>query len=119
MIPLLDPAFVQLYNNHIANAPPLSKDINTVRQQYSSLYRYATQDATGVGGIGETTVPGWKKYEGEIGVRVYVPPETEPIENKGDASGEKGEVKRKVWPVHFNFHGGGTFPLPFYIILLT
>ena len=38
-------------------------------------------------------MPGWKKYEGEIGVRVYVPP------------GEDGE--RKVWPVHFNFHGGG------------
>ena len=47
-----------------------------------------------MGGIGETVVPGWSKYPGEINVRVYVPP--------GEELGT-----RKVWPVHFNFHGGG------------
>lgn len=90
----LDPDFVRLYNEYIANGPPPSTDINTVRQNYSSLYRYATQNPSGVGGIGETVVSGWDKYPGEINVRVYVPP--------GEPQGE-----RKTWPVHFNFHGGG------------
>lgn len=90
----LDPAFVKLYNDHIANAPPTSTDIHVVRQNYSALYSYATAPPTGVGGIGETQVPGWDKYPGDINVRVYVPPGEEP-------------GQRKVWPVHFNFHGGG------------
>jgi hypothetical protein len=97
MIDQLDPAFVQLYNDKIAHGPPPSTDINIVRQNYSSLYRYATQNPSGVGGIGETVVPGWNKYPAEIAVRVYVPP--------GEPQGE-----RKVWPAHFNFHGGGTSP---------
>ncbi|EXJ93363.1 hypothetical protein A1O1_01755 [Capronia coronata CBS 617.96] len=90
----LDPAFVKLYNDHIANGPPTSTDLNVVRQNYSALYSYAAAPATGVGGIGETQVPGWDKYPGDINVRVYVPP--------GEETGQ-----RKVWPVHFNFHGGG------------
>ncbi|RMZ89999.1 hypothetical protein DV736_g2784, partial [Chaetothyriales sp. CBS 134916] len=90
----LDPEFVNLYNNFLVHSPPLSADINIVRQNYSSLYRFATNPASGVGGIGETQVPGWSKYPGDVNVRVYVPPGEEPGE-------------RKVWPVHFNFHGGG------------
>lgn len=90
----LDPSFVKLYNEYIADRPPPSNDINILRAQYSSLYSYATAPATGVGGIGETTVPGWDKYPGEINVRVYVPP--------GEELGQ-----RSVWPVYFNFHGGG------------
>jgi hypothetical protein len=90
---LLDPAFVRLYNDHIAHTAP-SLDLRQVRLGYSTLYSYATAPATGVGGIGETTVPGWDKYPGDVEVRVYVPPGEEPGE-------------RKVWPVHFNFHGGG------------
>lgn len=94
IIDKLDPAFVKLYHDYIANSPPPSTDINVVRSNFSSLYSYATAPATGVGGIGETTVPGWEKYPGDINVRVYVPPGEEP-------------GTRKVWPVHFNFHGGG------------
>ncbi|KAL2412729.1 hypothetical protein ABEF95_004634 [Exophiala dermatitidis] len=90
----LDRAFVKLYNDYIANGPPISKDLNVVRQNYSALYSYAAAPATGVGGIGETQVPGWDKYPGDINVRVFVPPGEEP-------------GKRKIWPVHFNFHGGG------------
>ncbi|EXJ91496.1 hypothetical protein A1O3_00044 [Capronia epimyces CBS 606.96] len=90
----LDPAFVRLYNDYIANGPPTSTDLAVVRQNYSALYSYAAAPATGVGGIGETQVPGWDKYQGDINVRVYVPPGEEP-------------GQRKVWPVHFNFHGGG------------
>ncbi|OCT45580.1 esterase [Cladophialophora carrionii] len=90
----LDPAFVKLYNDYIANGPPWPTDINLVRQNYSALYSYATAPPSGVGGIGETTVPGWEKYPGEVNVRVYVPPGEEP-------------TQRKVWPAHFNFHGGG------------
>lgn len=94
IIDKLDPAFVALYEEYIAKSPPHSTDLDTLRQNYSALYSYATAPATGVGGIGETQVPGWSKYPGEISVRVYVPPGEEPGE-------------RKVWPVHFNFHGGG------------
>ena len=95
----LDPAFVKLYNTYIANGPPMSTDLNVVRQNFSALYSYASAPATGVGGIGETQVPGWDKYPGDVNVRVYVPPGEEP-------------GQRKVWPVHFNFHGGGkAFPL--------
>lgn len=94
VIDKLDPAFVKLYNEHIATAPPPSQDLNQVRANFSTLYSYATAPATGVGGIGETTVPGWEKYPGEINCRVYVPPGEEP-------------GRRKTWPVHFNFHGGG------------
>ena len=94
MIEKLDPVFVKLYNDHIAPRPPPSSDLNVVRANYSSLYSFATAPATGVGGIGETTVPGWDKYPGDVSVRVYVPPGEEP-------------GTRKIWPVHFNFHGGG------------
>lgn len=94
IIDKLDPAFVKLYNGYIANGPSPSTDINVVRSNYSTLYSYATAAATGVGGIGETTVPGWEKYPGDINVRVYVPPGEEP-------------GVRKTWPAHFNFHGGG------------
>lgn len=100
MIEKLDPAFVKLYNDYIANGPSWPTDINTVRQNYSALYSYAMAPPSGVGGIGETTVPGWEKYPGEVNLRVYVP--------TGEESGQ-----RKVWPVHFNFHGGGSIrPLP-------
>ncbi|KAJ9504360.1 hypothetical protein LTR99_005707 [Exophiala xenobiotica] len=94
VIEQLDPAFVKLYNTYIANGPPMSTDLNVVRQNFSALYSYASAPATGVGGIGETQVPGWDKYPGDVNVRVYVPPGEEP-------------GQRKVWPVHFNFHGGG------------
>ncbi|RMD43227.1 hypothetical protein DV735_g1954, partial [Chaetothyriales sp. CBS 134920] len=90
----LDPEFVNLYNTFLVHTPPLCGDIHIVRQNYSGLYRFATNPASGVGGIGETQVPGWSKYPGDVNVRVYVPPGEEPGE-------------RKVWPVHFNFHGGG------------
>ena len=94
IIEKLDPAFVKFYNEHIANNPQLSKDIHVVRQYYSGLYSEAAAPATGVGGIGETQVPGWQKYPGDVNVRVYVPP------------GEK-QGTRSIWPAHFNFHGGG------------
>src|SRR5665213_2359821 len=58
----LDPAFVTLYNDHIANGPPQSLDINVVRANYSAIYSYATAPASGVGGIGATQVPAWEKY---------------------------------------------------------
>lgn len=89
----LDGAFVKLYNEHLAGVQP-SQDINVVRANFSTTYRFATNVPTPVGGIGETAVPGWQKYPGDINVRVYVPPGEEP-------------GTRQVWPVHFNFHGGG------------
>ena len=90
----LDPSFITLYNTHIATQPPPPNDLAHLRARFSTLYAHSTAPATGVGGIGETLVPGWAKYPGEINVRVYVPP------------GEEAGI-RKVWPCHFNFHGGG------------
>ena len=46
----LDPRFVQLYDEHIANAPPTSKTLSSLRQNYSARYSYATAAPTGVGG---------------------------------------------------------------------
>ncbi len=94
----LDPIFLKLYNAHIANVP-LSLDLHEVRCDYSFLYDYAKKKPTPVGGIGETTVPGWDKYPEDIPIKVYVPEERSP---QGEDLGE-----RKIWPVHFNFHGGG------------
>ena len=105
VLPLLDSAYVELYNHVMAYWPPPPTDINIVREHYSSIYRFAMKNPSGVGGIGETVVPGWSKYPGEINVRVYVPP--------GEELGT-----RKVWPVHFNFHGGGMFNLHHHIIYI-
>ena len=98
VIDRLDPGFVKLYNDHMASMP-ISLDLYEVRRDYSHLYSYAVAPASGVGGIGETSVPGWEKYPGDVEVRIYVPPGEEPGE-------------RKVWPVHFNFHGGGRSCIP-------
>ena len=93
----LDPAFVKLYNTHIAHVKP-STDLYELREIHSDktsdLYRYATAPPTPVAGIGEIDVPGWKKHKGDIQLTVYTPP--------GEEVG-----KRQIWPVHFNFHGGG------------
>jgi len=98
----LDPAFVKVYNSHFAHIPP-SVDHHEARFRFSEQHSTTAAPASGVGGIGETPAPGWSKYlgqtDGQVDVRVYVPP--------GEESGS-----RKVWPVHFNFHGGGLKPLP-------
>ncbi|KAI9927265.1 hypothetical protein ASPWEDRAFT_121781 [Aspergillus wentii DTO 134E9] len=87
VLPLLDPVFVKLYNDNVANTPNAPIDLSILRSKYSVLYSYGTGPAPDCGRIYDTTVPG---YEGEsIPVRVYEPASTGP------------------WPVHLDFHGGG------------
>ena len=116
IISQLHPSFLALHTKTISHWPPPPTDLPTVRAGYSQRWRFATRQASGVGGIGETTVPGWNKYPAEIGVRVYVPPgdverglqRCEKETEKGEKErGRAGDGTRGVWPVHFNFHGGG------------
>lgn len=94
VIDRLDPTYVKVYNTYIAPFPPPSLHLEQARKEFPSLYRNVKGTATGVGGIGEAWVPGWRKYDGENLVRVYVPTGEEP-------------GMRNVWPVHFNIRGGG------------
>lgn len=85
----LDPEFVSLYNKHVANTPAGPIDLSVLRSKYSVLYSYGTGPAPDCAHIYDTTVPG---HKGElIPVRVYEPASPGP------------------WPVHVDFHGGGTY----------
>jgi acetyl esterase/lipase len=90
VLPSLDPTFVKLYNEHIANIPNKPIDLNSLRSNYSVQYSYATAPAAEASKIWDTKIPG---YQGaEISVRIYEPASPGP------------------WPVHIDFHGGGKFP---------
>ncbi|CAJ2507867.1 Uu.00g090530.m01.CDS01 [Anthostomella pinea] len=92
LVDRLDPAFVDLYNKHVANTPNKPIDLAVLRKVYSRLYSYGTAPAPEVGREWEAQVPGWSKYPGDIALRVYEP---------------AGEKPSAGWPVHFDFHGGG------------
>jgi acetyl esterase/lipase len=83
----LDPTFVRLYNEHVANIPNKPIDLGFLRSKYSVLYSYGTAPAPEAAKIWDLNIPG---YQGaEISVRVYEPASPGP------------------WPVHIDFHGGG------------
>ncbi|CAG7926867.1 unnamed protein product [Penicillium olsonii] len=87
VLPKLDPAFVQLYNEHVANTPAGPIDLAVLRTKYSVLYSYGTGPAPDCGRVYDAEVPG---HNGDmIPVRVYEPASPGP------------------WPVHIDFHGGG------------
>jgi len=87
VLSFLDPAFIKLYNEHIANIPNKPIDINSLRGKYSVLYSYGTAPAPEAAKTWDTKIPG---YQGaEISVRMYEPASPGP------------------WPVHVDFHGGG------------
>ncbi|KAF9894471.1 hypothetical protein FE257_007974 [Aspergillus nanangensis] len=87
VLPHLDPVFIQLYNEHVANTPNKPIDLSILRSKYSVLYSYGTGPAPEPARIYDTTVPG---HQGDpIAVRVYEPASPGP------------------WPVHIDFHGGG------------
>lgn len=83
----LDPAFVDMYNENVANIPNKPIDLNFLRTKYSVLYAYGTGPAPDVGRIYDTTIKLQDGYE--LPVRVYEPSTPGP------------------WPVHLDFHGGG------------
>jgi acetyl esterase/lipase len=98
----LDPAFVKLYNENVANTPNRPIDLQALRKGYSKLYSYGTAPGPDVGRIYDTKVPGWEKYPGDIDIRVYVP---------------DGERPENGWPVHVDYHGGGILDLVLYLVL--
>lgn len=87
MLDRLDPAFVKLYNDHVANTPLRPIDLQVLRSKYSVLYSY---------GFGPAPEPA-RIYDSKIDigdgisldVRVYEPATDGP------------------WPVHVSYHGGG------------
>lgn len=87
VLPHLDPVFVQLYNEHVANTPGGPIDLAVLRTKYSVLYSYGTGPAPDCARIYDAQVPGHN--EDLIPVRVYEPSSPGP------------------WPVHIDFHGGG------------
>ncbi|KAJ5761759.1 uncharacterized protein N7511_005141 [Penicillium nucicola] len=87
VLPHLDPVFVQLYNDNVANTPSGPIDLSILRTKYSVLYSYGTGPAPDCARIYDAQVPG---HNGDlIPVRVYEPATPGP------------------WPVHVDFHGGG------------
>lgn len=87
VLPHLDPVFVDLYNENVANTPAGPIDLAILRTKYSVLYSYGTGPAPECARIYDAQVPG---HNGDlIAVRVYEPASPGP------------------WPVHVDFHGGG------------
>ncbi|KAJ5260552.1 hypothetical protein N7478_012157 [Penicillium angulare] len=86
VLPHLDPVFVKLYNDNVANIPAGPIDLSVLRTKYSVLYSYGTGPAPDCARIYDSQLPG---HNGDlIPVRVYEPASPGP------------------WPVHIDFHGG-------------
>ncbi|KAJ9636047.1 hypothetical protein H2204_005544 [Knufia peltigerae] len=87
MLDRLDPVFIDLYNQHVANTPNKPIDLAFLRSKYSVLYSYGTGPAPEVARIYDSTIPVGDDVLLEI--RVYEP------------------FTEGPWPVHVDFHGGG------------
>lgn len=87
MIDRLDPVFVKLYNENVANTPLKPIGLAALRKNYSVLYSYGTAPAPEVARTYNSTVVCEDGLE--LDVRVYEPNTPGP------------------WPVHIDFHGGG------------
>lgn len=87
MLHRLDPKFIEMYNEHVANTPNQPIDLKFLREKYSTIYSYGTGPAPEVGRIYDCKVPVGNNVE--VDVRVYEPNSPGP------------------WPVHIDYHGGG------------
>ncbi|KAH6680655.1 Alpha/Beta hydrolase protein [Halenospora varia] len=83
----LDPAFVDVYNKHVAHIPNKPIDLQFLRSKYSVLYSYGTAPAPEAAKTYDSSVPG--HGGAEIAVRIYEPATPGP------------------WPVYIDYHGGG------------
>lgn len=82
----MDPAFVRMYNEHVAHVPNKPIDLAVLRANYSKIYSYGTGPYPDVKWT-ETT---FASFDGApVKLRVYKP----------DGPGP--------FPVHVDFHGGG------------
>jgi len=87
MLDRLDPTFVRLYNENVANTPMRPIDLKVLRSKYSILYSYGTGPAPDVARIYDTSIT---IGDGVIlDLRIYEPATDGP------------------WPVHVDYHGGG------------
>lgn len=86
----MDPVFVKMYNEHVANIPNKPIDLYKLRANYSKIYSYGTGDYPEVKNVEETT---FKSFDsGAVKIRIYRP---------NDAAADE------IIPVHIDFHGGG------------
>lgn len=86
----LDPDFVKLYDEHVANTPNKPIDLSMLRKNYSKIYSYGTAPAPEITNIKVIKFP---SFDGEeIIIRIYRP---------------NGSKDDDVLPVHIDFHGGG------------
>lgn len=90
LVDKLDPEFVKLYNEHVANTPNKPIDLYKLRKNYSKIYSYGTAAYPEIKNVEELT---FSSFDGvEVKIRIYKPNDT-----KAD----------ELLPVHIDFHGGG------------
>lgn len=90
MIGKMDPVFINLYNEHVANTPNKPIDLPVLRKNYSKIYSYGTAPAPDISDVRDIKFP---SFDGEeVTLRIYRP--------NGSGPDEK-------LPVHIDFHGGG------------
>lgn len=127
----LDPEFVRLYNDNVANIPNKPIDLAVLRKNYSTIYSYGTAPAPAVGSIENTT---FKSFDGEeVGLRIYRPKASTSASTSGAGATASGPSSTASGPnctasgpnstasganssastagagasVHIDFHGGG------------
>lgn len=89
MMDKMDPVFIKIYNEHVANMPNRPIDLPVLRQNYSKIYSYGTAPAPVINDITEITFPSFDNVM--VKLRIYKP----------DAYSDS------LLPVHLDFHGGG------------
>lgn len=86
----MDPAFIGMYNKHIANVPNKPFDLYKLRANYSRIYSYGTGDYPEIRNVEEVD---FLSFDGaKVKMRIYRPNNAEVDE---------------ILPVHIDFHGGG------------
>jgi len=86
----MDPVFVKMYNEHVANIPNKPIDLYKLRANYSKIYSYGTGANPDIQNVEELTFSSFDG--GDVKIRIYRPNDTKPEE---------------ILPVHIDFHGGG------------
>lgn len=86
----MDPVFVKMYNEHVANIPNKPIDLYKLRANYSKIYSYGTGTYPDIQNVEELTFSSFDG--GDVKIRIYRPNDTKPEE---------------ILPVHIDFHGGG------------
>lgn len=86
----MDPVFVKMYNEHVANIPNKPIDLLKLRANYSKIYSYGTGPYPDISNVVNTTFASFDGHH--VPIRIYRP---------NDAA------ESELVPVHIDFHGGG------------